>query len=123
MADPLATIDAWGSPSASVAALPQLADEEQQNGSKQASNGYSTDGPHGTSHDVDDDDDNTPLSTTLQRAKDGQLAGSGALPTQKALPITPYLKVRITGLERNRKDLLIRFDANVSLFVLRIQAQ
>lgn len=25
-----------------------------------------------------------------------------------------YLRVRITGLERNRKDLLIRFDASVS---------
>jgi hypothetical protein len=28
----------------------------------------------------------------------------------------PYLRVRITGLERNRKDLLIRFDASVSPF-------
>lgn len=27
----------------------------------------------------------------------------------------PYLRVRIAGLERNRKDLLIRFDASVSL--------
>ncbi|KAJ9097661.1 hypothetical protein QFC21_004698 [Naganishia friedmannii] len=119
MADPLATIDAWGSPSASVAALPPLANEERQIDVKQAtSNGYSThDAPQGTAHDVDDDDDDddAPLSTTLQRVKDGQMAGSGALPAQKALPITPYLKVRITGLERNRKDLLIRFDANTNL--------
>ena len=28
--------------------------------------------------------------------------------------IGPFLKVRIGGLERNRKDLLIRFDASVS---------
>lgn len=26
-----------------------------------------------------------------------------------------YVRVRITGLERNRKDLLIRFDASVSV--------
>jgi hypothetical protein len=26
----------------------------------------------------------------------------------------PFLRVRIGGLERNRKDLLIRFDASVS---------
>ncbi|KAJ9123924.1 hypothetical protein QFC22_000715 [Naganishia vaughanmartiniae] len=116
MADPLATIDAWGSPSASVAALPSVVDEEHQNDLPQASNGYSNDVSRGTAHDVDDDDDdNAPLSTTLQRAKDGQMAGSGASPAQKALPITPYLKVRITGLERNRKDLLIRFDANTNL--------
>jgi hypothetical protein len=28
----------------------------------------------------------------------------------------PFLRVRIGVLERNRKDLLIRFDANVSIF-------
>jgi hypothetical protein len=27
----------------------------------------------------------------------------------------PYLRVRITGLDRNRRDILIRFDAQVSL--------
>lgn len=30
-----------------------------------------------------------------------------------------YLRVRITGLERNRKDLLIRFDASVSFIFQR----
>ncbi|KAJ9105152.1 hypothetical protein QFC19_003610 [Naganishia cerealis] len=118
MADPLASIDAWGSPSASVAALSPLPDEERQDDIKQSNNGYFAEGLRGTAHGEDDDDD-TPLSTTLQRAKDGQMAGSGALPTQKALPITPYLKVRITGLERNRKDLLIRFDANTNLPTFR----
>jgi len=27
----------------------------------------------------------------------------------------PYLKVRITGLDRNRRDILIKFDAQVSI--------
>lgn len=28
-------------------------------------------------------------------------------------PQAPFLRIRIAGLERNRKDLLVRFDANV----------
>ena len=32
----------------------------------------------------------------------------------------PYLRVRIGGLERNRKDLLIRFDASVRVSLLSV---
>ena len=28
--------------------------------------------------------------------------------------LEPYLRVRITGMDRNRRDILIRFDAQVS---------
>ena len=39
-------------------------------------------------------------------------SGSGSGVQPKRAP--PHLRVRISGLERNRKDLLVRFDASVS---------
>lgn len=113
MADPLATIDAWGSPSASVSALPPAGNDNGRESAQHTLQGDQT----GRGDDHDDDD--APLSTTLQRAKDGYSSGSAAPPVQRTHSSTqqnqqPFLKVRITGLERNRKDLLIRFDANVS---------
>jgi hypothetical protein len=112
MADPLATIDAWGSPSASVSAFPAVGNStedvhqvaEDQNGKK-------------ATHDEDDDDD-APLSTSLRHREENSIDARPA-PAQRTQSSAqrnqqPFLKVRITGLERNRKDLLIRFDANVS---------
>ena len=39
--------------------------------------------------------------------------GGDGTPTKREKPVS-FLRVRIGGLERNRKDLLIRFDASVS---------
>lgn len=119
MADPLATIDAWGSPSASVAALPPTSNDRQnaqyvpENGNGKSANDVDND---------DDDDDDAPLSTSLRRTKEDDSAETRP-PAQRTQSSSqrnqqPFLKVRITGLERNRKDLLIRFDANVSLSVI-----
>lgn len=53
----------------------------------------------------------TGYSGGTQGSHNASGSGSGnGMPEVKA----PFLRVRIGGLERNRKDLLIRFDASVS---------
>ena len=104
MADPLATIDAWGSPSASVSQSPAAnTDQEART-------------PHNEANaQQEEDDDDAPLSSAIHRAKDAYTSGPApAIQRTQSSMQQPFLKVRITGLERNRKDLLIRFDANVS---------
>ncbi|WVQ64286.1 uncharacterized protein L199_002448 [Kwoniella botswanensis] len=46
-------------------------------------------------------------------SKDGMMKSS--ITTAAKEPPSPFLRVRIGGLERNRKDLLIRFDASTNL--------
>lgn len=41
----------------------------------------------------------------------GSVSGSGGGGTASS---GPFLRVRLIGMERNRKDVLIRFDASVS---------
>lgn len=104
MADPLATIDAWGSPSASLSTFPAANTDQEARTPHSEANGRQ-----------EEDDDDAPLSSAIQRAKDAYLTGSApAVQRTHSSTQQPFLKVRITGLERNRKDLLIRFDANVS---------
>ncbi|GHJ88602.1 hypothetical protein NliqN6_5004 [Naganishia liquefaciens] len=113
MADPLATIDAWGSPSASVSALPAqpVSGQNGQDGNDRNHEGGGYD---------NDDDDDAPLSSGLRRANEDRNANVRPAPAQRTQSAVernrqPFVKVRITGLERNRKDLLIRFDANTNL--------
>lgn len=42
-------------------------------------------------------------------------SGSSSGGARSQEPVGPFLRVRIAGLERNRKDLLIRFDVSVSI--------
>lgn len=102
MADPLASIDGWGSPSASVSTFPAAVHQEPT--SHREGNGLR-----------EEDDDDAPLSSVLQRPTNAyQNTAAPSVKRTQSSTQQPFLKVRITGLERNRKDLLIRFDANAS---------
>ena len=54
----------------------------------------------------------SPPAESSNQAVDVSRSGSSGVKEM----VGPYLRVRIGGLERNRKDLLIRFDASVSDF-------
>lgn len=55
-----------------------------------------------------------PAESSSQAADASNVNGDGSGSKEKE-KLGPFLRVRIGGLERNRKDLLIRFDASVSL--------
>lgn len=58
---------------------------------------------------------NSPASSSAQSQNGINVQGQGkAQPSVTKKEVQPYLRVRIIGLERNRKDMLIRFDASVS---------
>lgn len=64
---------------------------------------------------------NQPQASSSAYIRDPQVYGdpgtalmSPSAETSKGEKPPPFLRVRIAGLERNRKDLLIRFDASVS---------
>lgn len=120
MADPLATIDAWGSPSASASALPATRNDVHDAQPASGQNGKGENGHDSDEEEEEEEDDDAPLSTSLRRNKEDEPLNARPPPAQRTQSAMernrqPFLKVRITGLERNRKDLLIRFDANVSL--------
>lgn len=55
-----------------------------------------------------------PLGVANEYSAIASANGNAGGPSRASAQQGPYLRVRIGGLERNRKDLLIRFDASVS---------
>ncbi|EKD03351.1 hypothetical protein A1Q2_02331 [Trichosporon asahii var. asahii CBS 8904] len=98
--DPLDSTSAWGGSSAVPSPLPSATE--------------STSGPWGGSSAA------STSSSTVPDLREPRVYGDPvpALPApneQQAKQIqAPFLRVRIAGVDRNRKDLLVRFDSSVS---------
>lgn len=98
--DPLDSTSAWGGSSAVPSPLPSATE--------------STSGPWGGSSAA------STSSSTVPDLREPRIYGDPvpALPApneqQTKQSQAPFLRVRIAGVDRNRKDLLVRFDSSVS---------
>lgn len=99
--DPLDSTSAWGGSSAAASPLPSATE--------------STSGPWGQSSAASTSSSTVPDLREPRVYGDPVPALPAPPPEQAKQPQAPFLRVRIAGVDRNRKDLLVRFDSSVSV--------